>query len=375
MSKSICLLSLALLAVCLQGAAALRSVEDYYEESAGLPSQEEHEVYFAQWFKRFRAHGIEATPERKESFKRRVEDIIRHNQQPSRSYKRTINRFTGRLPEELPGFVTMTPQNCTLSTDKIKPSTGVAGTPDYFNWRDLHMVTEIKNQGNCAAGYAFAASAAVESHWGIRTGSPPVLSSEQQFMDCSDGYQAAGCEGGLPNHGFDYLEGVTGLSTENTYPYEAQPGTCRFNIQNVIARVFNGSVNIVPGDEEAIFQAITKFGPITVGLDVTEDFFSYDGGIFESTTCKNDSLIINHSVLFIGYGVDNNSGAEYWLVKNSWGTSWGEEGYMRIKRGVNMCSLANCALLTLILIIMNPISNSSLWANSMIVMNIIFFSF
>lgn len=344
---------------CLACTLAQKPLQHYYAPNAGLPSAEEFKNYFEEWHKSYRGPGIDKTADREAWFMKRLTDIIRHNQNPHRTFNRTVNRFTGRYLSELAGTTVMYPQNCLVTTDQIKPSTGRAGSSGFhFSWRDKSVVNPIKDQKQCGASYAFAAAAAIESHWGIRTGVPPALTSEQQPIDCSLNYNNSGCEGGLPQLTYQYLQDTSGLSTENTYPFEAQIGQCRFRNRNVFARVYNGSVNIVPGDELAIYQALTTFGPISVGLQVSEDFLDYDGGIYQSTECKNDTLIVNHTVTIIGYGTDDNTRTDYWVAKNSWGTMWGEIGYVRIRRGVNTCGIANCASYPNINYT-NPITNSS----------------
>mmetsp|Transcript_64267 Transcript_64267/g.74705 ORF Transcript_64267/g.74705 Transcript_64267/m.74705 type:complete len:375 (+) Transcript_64267:32-1156(+) len=358
MAKIIKLVLLVSVVCCFYSTLASRPLESFYKAGAGSPTAQEYEGFFQQWHRKFGV-GILPTADRQAVFNKRVAEIIAHNQNPKKTFNRTVNKFTGRYTSELMSSAVMQPQNCTVTSGPIKPSTGSAGSSgSYFDWRDKSVVTPIRDQKNCGASYAFAAAAAVESHWGIRTGVPPVMTSEQQSVDCSKVYNNDGCNGGLPFQSFNYIQSVTGLSTENTYPFEAQEGTCRFKLQNVYAKVYNGSINIYPGDELAVFQALSSFGPIAVGMQATDDFLSYDGGIYQSTSCQNNTQMVNHVITIIGYGTDDNTQTDYWIAKNSWGSSWGEEGYVRIKRGTNVCGLANCASYPN-LNYTNPITNST----------------
>lgn len=321
----------------------LRPLNHYFKAGSGMPTREELKHYFKQWHAKHGNADITPTADREAVFIKKVNDIIRHNQNPHKTFTRGVNKFTGRYNSELIGATLMKPQTCQMSSAPIKKSAGPVGVKgSFFDWRDKSVVTPIRDQKNCGASYAFAAAAAVESHWGIRTGVPPVLTSEQQSIDCSANFGNSGCDGGLPFKAFNYLQNANGLSTENTYPFENQGGSCRFKQQNIYARVYNGTANIHPGDEQAIYQALSTFGPIAVGMMVGDDFLTYDGGIYQSSTCQSGQTV-NHALTIIGYGTDSNTGLDYWIGKNSWGTQWGEEGYVRIIRGKNMCGIANCA--------------------------------
>lgn len=334
---------LLVLSICCVAVLAL-PVEHYFNQSNGLPTFDEMYGYYRHWHGK---HGGKDTPDTADRFKifsDRALKIIRHNQNPDRTYNQTINFFTGRSLEEIKNRTLMTPQDCTLDSKPLKLSSGKAGTSDFFDWRDTHKVTPIKTQRKCGASYAFATVAAVETHWAIRTDATAVLSSEQHLVDCSTSFSNSGCAGGLPQRSFEYLKYTGGLTSEATYPFESiDRNKCRYADKNVYARVFNGSVNITAGDEQALFDVIGNFGPAAIGFDVTEDLFAYGGGVYTSNLCKNDTRIVNHVATVIGYGHDGPKNLDYWIVKNSWGPGWGEEGYFRIARGVNMCSLSNCA--------------------------------
>lgn len=320
-----------------------RPIDSFYRSNAGLPSFEEMYSYYEDWTSAYHSSEIKHSNERFEVFSNRALKIILHNQNENRTYDQGINRFTGLLSYEVVKKTIMTPQNCTIDANPILNSTGKAGTSDFHDWRDKRKVSEIKTQRDCGASWAFAAVCATESHWAIRTDVTPIFASEQQLIDCGYDFQAQGCDGGLPQQGFSHIQYNKGLNSENAYPFESLPSKCRTNELNIVARVFNGSLNISAGDEETIFNVTKNIGPVAIGLDVTDDLLAYEGGVYKSTVCKNDTKIINHALTIVGYGYDIIKDLDYWIIKNSWGPGWGEEGYVRIARGINVCGLANCA--------------------------------
>ncbi len=122
-----------------------------------------------------------------------------------------------------------------------------------------------------------------------------------------------------------------GIDTEESYPYEGTDRKCRYNKKTVGATDV-GYVDIPKGDDEKLLQAVATMGPISVAIDASADSFMYYSiGIYSEHRCSSTSL--NHGVLLVGYGSEN--GSKYWIVKNSWGTSWGENGYIRMSRGRN----------------------------------------
>ncbi len=131
-----------------------------------------------------------------------------------------------------------------------------------------------------------------------------------------------------------------GLSKEFAYPYEAKEGSCRFDKKAVGVKTIR-SFNVTEGDEKSLMQLLVRRGPISIAYQVVDDFRLYRSGVYTSTQCKQGPKDVNHAVLLVGYGTEN--GVPYWLVKNSWGEAWGEEGYFKIERGKNMCGLATCA--------------------------------
>ena len=131
-----------------------------------------------------------------------------------------------------------------------------------------------------------------------------------------------------------------GIATEDAYPYYAEDRTCTVT-EDMFALSVGSAMNITEGDEDELKAAVYK-QPVSVAFDCVDDFMDYTTGVYTSTNCANGSSDVNHAVLAVGYGTDSDSGLDYWIVKNSWSTTWGDQGFFKIERGVNMCGIAMC---------------------------------
>ncbi|KAL9233999.1 hypothetical protein vseg_008924 [Gypsophila vaccaria] len=208
-----------------------------------------------------------------------------------------------------------------------------------MDWRLKGVVTSIKDQGDCGCCWAFSAVAATESLHKLKTGTLVPL-SEQELVDCDTDYDM-GCEGGLMDTAFDYISQNGGLASEATYPYTASDGKCVKKRAATHAASISGYEDVPENDEDALLKAVAN-QPVSVGIEGGGfDFQFYSGGVFKGE-CGEE---LDHAVTIIGYGVgSDDDGSKYWLVKNSWGTKWGEKGFMRIKRDVGvahgLCGIA-----------------------------------
>ena len=165
-----------------------------------------------------------------------------------------------------------------------------------------------------------------------------------QLVDCAGGFNNFGCNGGLPSQAFEYLKYAGGHDTEDVYPYTAKDGKCSFDGRGV-AHVTQIN-NITAYDEDELMQAVGSAGPVSIAFQVAKDFRFYDKGVYDGV-CDSAPSSVNHAVVAVGYGRTKSvlpwKGQEYFIVRNSWGASWGVDGYFLIKRGVNKCGLADCA--------------------------------
>ncbi|XP_052436734.1 procathepsin L-like isoform X2 [Carassius gibelio] len=210
--------------------------------------------------------------------------------------------------------------------------------PSSVDWRDKGYVTDVKYQGGCGSCWAFSATGALEGQTFKKTGKLVSL-SEQQLVDCSRAFGNLGCNGGLMDQTFQYIEVNGGLDTEESYPYEGIDNQCRFN-PSTVGATCRGYVDVIRGDESALQEAVAIVGPVSVGIDAGHITFQlYESGIYDEPECS--SYFINHGVLVVGYG---SSSGDYWIVKNSWGVGWGDKGYILMSRNKsNQCGIASLA--------------------------------
>uniref|UniRef100_A0A8C9Y4D0 Cathepsin 12 n=1 Tax=Sander lucioperca TaxID=283035 RepID=A0A8C9Y4D0_SANLU len=208
------------------------------------------------------------------------------------------------------------------------------------DYRNMGYVTEVKDQGYCGSCWAFSTTGAIEGQIYKKTGQLVSL-SEQNLVDCSRSYGTYGCSGAWMGNAYDYVVN-NGLQSTNTYPYtsvDTQP--CYYDSRLAVAHIKD--YRFLPkGDEQALADAVATIGPITVALDADHSsFLFYSSGIYDEQACNPNNL--SHAVLLVGYGSEG--GQDYWIIKNSWGSSWGEGGYMRMVRdGKNTCGIASYAL-------------------------------
>jgi len=234
--------------------------------------------------------------------------------------------------------------NCTRFLQPMN----VGDLPESLDWREHGYVTEVKNQGNCGSCWAFSATGAIEGQHKRATGALVSL-SEQNLVDCTDGppYDNAGCDGGIMEFAFKYIQDNKGIDSEASYPYVArEQKECRFNRSTVSATV-SGCVMLKFADEGMLKAAVATQGPVSVLIDAKHlSFVLYKSGVYDEKDCSFFSP--NHALLVVGYGTDPNHG-DYWIVKNSWGTKWGDAGYIRMSRNKsNQCGIASLATYPLV---------------------------
>lgn len=216
--------------------------------------------------------------------------------------------------------------------------TAIQDLPGTVDWREIGFVTPVKNQGMCGSCWAFSTTGSLEGQVFSRDGKLVGL-SEQNLVDCSRSYGNNGCQGGLMDNSFNYIIDNGGIDTEDSYPYEAKDNKCRFN-KETIGAVVKSFVDVTADNEIELQRAVATIGPISVAIDASGQFRFYKKGIYYNSACGVGGL--NHAVLAVGYGQED--GKDYWLVKNSWGTKWGDQGYIKMTRNKrNHCGIASYA--------------------------------
>jgi len=256
------------------------------------------------------------------------------NTNKTNSFKLGVTMFADKTQDEFKQWLKLTSGTKPKKTGlrKTFDATKYGTDPATKDWVDLGAVTPIKNQGQCGSCWAFSTTGGIEGQ-NFLVNNKLSSFSEQELVDCSGAQGNQGCNGGLMDDGFEYVE-ASGLCYESAYPYEATDGTCRSSSCTSQVSV-SGYTDITQGDTAALKTACANEGPISIAVDANTYWQLYTSGIF-SHYCNPNSL--DHGVLLVGYGSD------YWKVKNSWGTGWGEDGYIRLTgTSENTCGLANSA--------------------------------
>lgn len=214
-----------------------------------------------------------------------------------------------------------------------------------LDYRDMGRVSRVKDQGSCGSCWAFATTGAIEGILASQNRS--ILLSEQNLVDCSSRYGNKGCSGGLMDAALRYVRDY-GIMSGKDYPYKGEDGTCKASRDKIVTRV-RGCMLLPRGNEPLLRVALALTGPIPVAIDASaRSFHSYKSGVYDDhTSCSSSARNLNHAVLLVGYGTQKN-GPDYWILKNSWGKSWGDNGYIKLARNRrNLCGVASYAVLPL----------------------------
>nr|XP_023025725.1 cathepsin L-like proteinase [Leptinotarsa decemlineata] len=269
-------------------------------------------------------------------FQEKLREIESHNvkyENGEESYFLAVNQFSDLTKEE---FISLLNENIAtkpeISFTPLQEALNESlEAPTAINWVHQGAVLGVKNQGQCGSCWAFSTTGSLEGQSIIKHGRRVSL-SEQQLVDCSTSNNA--CQGGSMEYAFNYVANY-GLETEASYPYRGVRGSCRADSSRSAIRV-RGYAS-VGRNEQALKNAVGTVGPISVAVEASI-WQSYGGGIFNHPECTG--YYLNHGVLAVGYG--NEDGEDYWLIKNSWGTNWGEGGYIRLIRNRNnQCGVAS----------------------------------
>ncbi|XP_032978027.1 cathepsin L1 isoform X2 [Rhinolophus ferrumequinum] len=281
---------------------------------------------------------------RRAVWEKNMKMIELHNQEYSQgkqSFTMAMNAFGDMTSEEFRQVMNGL-QYQKHRKGKVFREPPLAEIPPSVDWREKGYVTPVKDQGQCGSCWAFSATGALEGQMFRKTGKLVSL-SEQNLVDCSRSQGNEGCDGGLMDNAFQYVKENRGLDSEESYPYHAKDESCKYKPEFSAAND-TGFVDIHKR-EKALMKAVASVGPISVGIDASYSSFQfYKKGIYYEPKCSSEDL--DHGVLVVGYGfegaeLDNN---KYWIVKNSWGTEWGMDGYIKMaKDRKNNCGIATAA--------------------------------
>ncbi|XP_063301939.1 uncharacterized protein LOC134601394 [Pelobates fuscus] len=277
---------------------------------------------------------------RRKAWEATWDKVQKHNKladQGLKNYRLGMNQFADMTEEESKS------QSCLRLNGKFTPLGHSqnyygkrANIPDEVDYRKTKCVTKIKQQGLCGSCWAFATVGVLETRYCLEKDELLVL-SEQQLVDCDE--EDEGCCGGLPVNALAYVS-HNGIMRSKDYEYEEKQATCGYkNDKAIMLNVTK--FYILPG-EENMAVSVALNGPITVGIGSTHEFQLYKGGIYDGDCAAQP----NHAVIIVGYGTEKGEDDEeedYWIIKNSWGEAWGENGFGRMKRNVNKCNIADMA--------------------------------
>ena len=269
-------------------------------------------------------------------FSANYQRIQTFNSNPNKTHFLALNNFSDLTRDELTKYTRGHKHGRLLhSARPMNLQTDATPLPTSIDWRTLNAVTPIKNQGDCGACWAFSTIVGLEGLYALKNGTLKTF-SEQNLIDCSTNGPNTGCAGGDPEAGYDYIR-MIGVEYDSDYPFIAADEKCHKDLSLPRYQI-KGYVQVTANDSDQLAAAVAK-QPVSICIDGEDpDFLSYKGGIYTSSVCTTD---LGHCLAIVGYGSEN--GVDYWIVKNSYGTSWGENGYVRMIKqsgtGPDICGI------------------------------------
>ncbi|KAL6838386.1 hypothetical protein ACP4OV_031792 [Aristida adscensionis] len=295
-----------------------------------------HEQWMAQYGRTYKDEAEKTL--RLEVFKANVKFIESFNAE-NHKFWLGVNQFADLSNDEFRAAKTyrgFKPSLMKVPTGFRYENVSIDALPASVDWRTKGAVTPIKDQGQCGCCWAFSAVAATEGIVKISTGKLVSL-SKQELVDCDVHGEDQGCEGGLMDDAFKFIIKNGGLTTESSYPYAAADGKCKSGSNS--AATIKGFEDVPANNEAALMKAVAN-QPVSVAVDGGDMTFQFYSGGVMTGSCGTD---LDHGIAAIGYG-QTSDGTKYWLMKNSWGSSWGENGYLRMEKDISdkkgMCGLA-----------------------------------
>ncbi|CAA7397766.1 unnamed protein product [Spirodela intermedia] len=309
--------------------------------SSAERTEEEVRQLYEEWRAKHRkiSGGLGEESHRFEIFRDNLRYIDEHNRpENNHSYTLGLTRFADLTNEEYRSlYLGVKPPQARPRklSDRYQVAYGEE-LPDAVDWREKGAVPPIKDQGSCGSCWAFSAIGAVESINQIVTGNLIVL-SEQELVDCDTTYNE-GCNGGLMDYAFEFIIDNGGIDTEEDYPYKERDGRCDNARKNSKVVTIDSYEDVSVNDEKALQKAVAN-QPVSVAIEAGgRSFQLYQSGIFDGK-CGTD---LDHGVVAVGYGTEK--AKDFWIVRNSWGESWGEAGYVRLERNLPSSTTGKCGI-------------------------------
>jgi hypothetical protein len=247
---------------------------------------------------------------------------------------------------------------CRYNPENYVPLSLLPPSPFEVNWVNFGAINSVRNQHYCKSSWAFSALSAIEAHAYIQSGDVFREFSVQQILDCLGEQNVMKCEAGNPAMGFNYAQKQGGIAPSMLYTNKSldrssltQYSVCKYTPSISGIQVNGGSKDIKPYDEVSLLSTLLNIGPVSVLLD-GRGLKNYQSGIWDGSyiddqgnaaQCSSEISQLNHSALLVGLEINSSTGQEYYILLNSWGTAWGENGYFRLKRTLNSCGISLCA--------------------------------
>lgn len=283
--------------------------------------------------------SIEEFEARFQIFRSNLRNIVLHNLDTTQNFTMGVNQFTDLTPEEFKSMYVGGLKTEVGSYGCKTFSSHGSSLPSSIDWRNKGAVTSVKDQGQCGSCWTFSSTGAVEGAWAIAKGQLVDL-SEEQLVECATGisYGSHGCSGGQMEGAFKYII-EHGQCSDASYPYTSgtgKSGSCKSC--SSVAHISSCS-DVTPNDQLALKAAVAQ-QPVAIAIEADTRYFqSYSSGILTSSSCGTN---LDHGVLIVGYGTEN--GQDYWLVKNSWSSTWGDAGYVKIARSSSTNDQGICGI-------------------------------
>ncbi|KAJ3452822.1 hypothetical protein M0812_04599 [Anaeramoeba flamelloides] len=309
-----------------------------------FPSPIKEESEFDKFLEKYsKNYAGEEYFKRKQIFERNLNKINQHNKKKS-TYTLAVNKFADLTFEEVESIYLLPKRDVPISkqsalnfnSEKLMPNDQL---PHHFNWLNYGAVTSVKDQGTCSSSWAFAAAGTLEGQYFLATSNLESVSA-QNIIDCSweSEYPSYGCDGSSHWKALNSVKEMGGFMNKNDYPYLSVSGYCAFDKSQSLSTI-DKIVNITSSDYE-VAQSLYEYGPMSISLHVIESLLFYSGGLYNDVMCSQEN--VNYAALLIGYGFwEEDPTQAYWLIKSSWGDTWGDEGYLYIARDNNLCGVCS----------------------------------